>query len=46
MTGPATACSSAYGRRVDGANWTEIAAELAELGCALLPRLLTVGGRP
>ena len=41
MTGPATACSSAYGRRVDGANWTEIAVELAELGCALLPRLLT-----
>ncbi len=41
MTGPAIACSSAYGRRVDGANWTEIAAELAELGCALLPHLLT-----
>jgi uncharacterized protein len=31
-----------YQRRVDGADWTQIAVELADLGCALLPRLLTV----
>jgi hypothetical protein len=33
---------SAYRRRVDRADWTAIAAELDELGCALTPRLLTV----
>ncbi len=33
---------SACQRRVDGADWNAIAAEIAELGCALTPRLLTV----
>lgn len=27
---------------MDDADWAEVAAELADLGCALLPRLLTV----
>jgi hypothetical protein len=42
MTTRATAYSTAYRRRVDASDWAEIAAELADLGCALLPRLLTV----
>jgi uncharacterized protein len=42
MTVGATAYSSSYRRRVDGSDWAEIAAELADLGYALLPRLLTV----
>ena len=42
MTGGATDTVSAYRRRVDGADWVAVAAELADLGYALLPRLLTV----
>jgi len=42
MTGGATDTVSAYRRRVDGTDWAAVAAELADLGCALLPRLLTV----
>lgn len=41
MTG-ATATASGYRRRVDGADWGAVTAELAEAGYALLPRLLTV----
>jgi len=33
--------ASAYQRRVDGADWAAVAAELDDLGCALLPQLLT-----
>jgi hypothetical protein len=36
-----TGASTAYQRRVDGADWTAITADLADLGCALTPRLLT-----
>ncbi len=32
---------SAYRRRADGADWASVGAELDDLGCALLPRLLT-----
>ena len=32
---------TAYRRRVDGADWGAVAEELDDLGCALLPRLLT-----
>jgi len=41
--GPAahTEAPAVYRRRVDGADWTAITAELDELGCALTPRLLT-----
>ena len=42
MTGAATDTGSAYRRRVDDTDWAAVAAELADLGCALLPRLLTV----
>ena len=36
-----TQAPSAYQRRVDGADWSAIAAEVDELGCALTPQLLT-----
>jgi hypothetical protein len=36
-----TEAPAAYQRRVDGADWPAITAELDELGCALTPRLLT-----
>jgi hypothetical protein len=36
--------ASAYRRRVDGADWAAIAVELSDLGCALLPRLITAAG--
>jgi uncharacterized protein len=42
MTSGATDTVSAFRRRVDGTDWAAVAVELAELGCALLPRLLTV----
>ncbi|HEX4863010.1 MAG TPA: 2OG-Fe(II) oxygenase [Acidimicrobiales bacterium] len=42
MTPRGAGTASEYRRRVDGADWAAVAAELAELGCALLPRLLTV----
>ena len=32
-----TQAPSAYQRRVDGADWSAIAAEVDELGCALTP---------
>ena len=38
MTANAVRATSAYRRRVDGADWGAIVAELDELGCALLPR--------
>jgi hypothetical protein len=41
MTAQTTAAGPAYRRRVDGADWGTVAAELDDLGCALLPRLLT-----
>jgi hypothetical protein len=41
MTDQATDAPSAYRRRVDGADWAAVASELDDLGCALLPRLLT-----
>jgi hypothetical protein len=41
MTAQATAAASAYRRRIDGADWEAVAAQLDDLGCALLPRLLT-----
>jgi hypothetical protein len=34
---------STYRSRVDGADWAVVAAELDELGCALLPRLISAG---
>ena len=36
-----TAAANRYARRVDSADWHAVAAELGELGAALLPRLLT-----
>ena len=44
MTDQATDTASAYRRRVDGADWATVAAELDAVGCALLPRLLTGAG--
>jgi uncharacterized protein len=41
MTAQATRAASAYQRRVDGADWGAVAAGLDDLGCALLPQLLT-----
>ena len=38
---PGAESVSAYQRRVDGVDWTAIAAGLDDLGCALTPRLLT-----
>jgi hypothetical protein len=43
MIAPATGSASAYRRRVDSADWAAAASELDDLGCALLPRLLTAG---
>jgi len=42
MTRQATETISPYRRRVDGVDWAGVAVELADLGCALLPRLLSV----
>ena len=42
MTGQGADTASEYRRRVDSADWAAVAAELADLGCSLLPRLLTV----
>lgn len=36
---------STYQRRVDGADWDTVTAELDELGCALTPQLLTSADR-
>ncbi len=44
MNGPVTDIVSAYRRRVDGADWAAVAAELDAAGCALLPRLITGAG--
>ena len=41
MTANASGTASAYRRRVDGADWAGVAAELDDLGCAVLPSLLT-----
>ena len=41
MTANAIGTASAYRRRVDGADWAGVAAELDDLGCAVLPSLLT-----
>jgi hypothetical protein len=41
MSAGAVSTTSEYRRRVDEANWEEAADELDEVGCALLPRLLT-----
>lgn len=41
MSDQSTATASSYRRRVDGAGWGAAADELDELGCTLLPRLLT-----
>ena len=41
MTANAVGTASAYRERVDGADWAGVAAELDELGCAVLPSLLT-----
>ena len=41
MTDQAIDTASAYRRRVDGADWAAVAAELDAIGGALLPRLLT-----
>jgi uncharacterized protein len=42
MTAGSADTATAYRWRVAGADWAAVGAELAELGCALLPRLLTV----
>jgi hypothetical protein len=42
MTGGAAEVVSAYRRRVDEVDWDAVTAELRDLGCALLPRLLDV----
>jgi hypothetical protein len=36
-----TGATSAYRQRVDSADWEAVTAELDDLGCALLPRLIT-----
>ena len=41
MTADAIEAGPAYRVRVEGADWEAVAAELDDLGCALLPRLLT-----
>jgi uncharacterized protein len=41
MTAHASGAASAFQRRVDGADWEAVTAELDDLGCAILPRLLT-----
>lgn len=41
MTARAAEASPLYRDRVDGADWGAVAAELGDLGCALLPPLLT-----
>ena len=43
---PTTEAASAYQRRVDGADWAAITAELDDLGCALTPRLAHRRRRP
>jgi hypothetical protein len=43
MIAPATGTASAYRRRVDSADWAAAASELDDLGCAVLPRLLSAG---
>jgi hypothetical protein len=42
MTTEAAGVASPYQRRVDAADWEAVGAELDAVGCALLPRLLTV----
>jgi hypothetical protein len=42
MTNIDTPAGSACQRRVDGADWNAIGAEIAEMGCALTPPLLSV----
>jgi hypothetical protein len=41
MTANAVGPGPAYRMRADGADWGAVAAELDDLGCALLPRLVT-----
>ncbi len=41
MSGGSVTEGSAFRRRVESANWDEVADELDEVGCALLPSLLT-----
>lgn len=41
MTDRATGTTSPYRRRVDGADWGAVTSQLDDLGCAVLPRLLS-----